>query len=62
MDENKNPAPPVVATDENQIMAERRGKLAAIRCDGQAFPNAVRRNALSAGRHAAADGRGYNTL
>jgi len=38
--------------DENQIMAERRGKLAALRVKGQAFPNDFRRDALAADLHA----------
>jgi len=38
--------------DENQIMAERRGKLAALRAKGQAFPNDFRRDALAADLHA----------
>ncbi|OON63212.1 lysine--tRNA ligase [Massilia sp. KIM] len=36
--ENQDQAP-IVAADENKIMAERRAKLAAIRQQGQAFPN-----------------------
>jgi lysyl-tRNA synthetase class 2 len=40
-------APP----DENAIMAERRQKLAALRAQGQAFPNDYRRSALAAGLH-----------
>jgi lysyl-tRNA synthetase, class II len=42
-------APPA---DENQIMAERRGKLAALRAQGQAYPNDFRRDALAADLHA----------
>ncbi len=33
------PAPPAAATDDNQLIAERREKLAAIRQQGIAFPN-----------------------
>jgi len=52
--DNKNnpsvtPEPP---QDENQIMAERRGKLAELRAKGQAFPNDFRRDALAADLHA----------
>ena len=43
--------------DENQIMAERRGKLAALRAKGNAFPNDFRRNALADELHAAHDGK-----
>jgi len=43
---------PEVPQDENQIMAERRGKLAALRAKGQAFPNDFRRDALAADLHA----------
>ena len=41
-------APP----DENAIIAERRQKLAALRAEGQAFPNDFRRTALAADLHA----------
>jgi lysyl-tRNA synthetase class 2 len=47
---NKPDAPPAV--DENQIIAERRAKLAAARARGQAFPNDFRRNALAGDLHA----------
>ena len=40
MAENKNEAPQAAPQDENQIIAERRGKLARLRQQGQAFPNA----------------------
>ena len=40
------------AQDENQIIAERRAKLAAARAQGQAFPNDFRRNALAGDLHA----------
>jgi len=52
MDENKNAAAPAAVVDENQIMAERRGKLTALRGHGQAFPNDFRRDALAADLHA----------
>ena len=38
--------------DENQIVAERRAKLAALRAQGQAFPNDFRRSDLAADLHA----------
>ncbi len=41
-----------VPQDENQIIAERRAKLAALRGKGQAFPNDFRRDALAADLHA----------
>jgi lysyl-tRNA synthetase class 2 len=44
------PEPP---QDENQIVAERRAKLAALRGRGNAYPNDFRRNALAADLHAA---------
>ena len=62
MDDHKNPAPPVVAADENQSMAERRGKLAAMRGQGQAFPNDFRRDALAADVHAAHGTKGNEEL
>ncbi len=51
MDNNKNIAPPAAPADENQIIAERRGKLRALRAGGQAFPNDFRRDALAAELH-----------
>ena len=52
--DNKNSpsGTPEVPQDENQIIAERRGKLAALRAKGQAFPNDFRRDALAADLHA----------
>jgi lysyl-tRNA synthetase, class II len=38
--------------DENQIIAERRAKLAALRAAGHAFPNDFRRDSLAADLHA----------
>ncbi len=57
MSENEAPAnapkaAPAAAEDENQIIAERRGKLAALRGHGNAFPNDFRRDALAADLHA----------
>jgi lysyl-tRNA synthetase class 2 len=45
-------APP---QDENQIIAERRGKLGALRVAGQAYPNDFARDALAGGLHARYD-------
>ncbi len=44
--------PTPIPQDENQIIAERRGKLAALRAKGQAFPNDFRRDSLAADLHA----------
>ena len=41
--------------DENQVIAERRAKLAALRAAGNAYPNDFRRSALAAELHAAHD-------
>jgi lysyl-tRNA synthetase class 2 len=54
MPENKNAAAPAAA-DENQIIAERRGKLGALRAAGQAYPNDFRRDALAGDLHAQYD-------
>jgi lysyl-tRNA synthetase class 2 len=48
--------PALAPADENQIIAERRGKLAALRSRGQAFPNDFRRDALAADLHASYGG------
>jgi lysyl-tRNA synthetase, class II len=50
------------AADENQIIAERRAKLAALRAQGQAFPNDFRRNALAAELHAAHGAKANDAL
>ncbi len=50
---DRNATPPVAPADENQIIAERRAKLAGLRAQGQAFPNDFRRDALAADLHAA---------
>ena len=62
MDENKSAAAPAVAVDENQIVAERRAKLAALRVHGQAFPNDFRRDALAADLHSVHGDKGNETL
>jgi len=61
-DKNKPSAPPVAPPDENQIIAERRAKLATLRAKGAAFPNDFRRDALAADLHAAHDGKDNETL
>ncbi len=45
------------AQDENQLIAERRAKLAALRASGPAFPNDFRRDALAADLQGAYGGR-----
>jgi lysyl-tRNA synthetase class 2 len=50
VNENNSAAPPPHA-DENQITAERRAKLAALRAQGNAFPNDFRRDSLAADLH-----------
>lgn len=51
---NDTPSPP---QDDNQIIAERRAKLTAIRAHGSAFPNDFRREHLAADLQRAHDGR-----
>ncbi len=46
---------PAAVADDNQILAERRAKLAALRAQGPAFPNDFRRSHLAAELHAAHD-------
>jgi lysyl-tRNA synthetase class 2 len=40
------------STDDNALIAERRGKLARLRESGAAYPNDFRRDALAADLHA----------
>jgi lysyl-tRNA synthetase, class II len=49
---DKTEQAPAGAADENQIIGERRAKLAALRAQGNAFPNDFRRDALAADLHA----------
>jgi lysyl-tRNA synthetase, class II len=56
-EKNERAAPAVVPQDENQIIAERRGKLAALRAGGNAFPNDFRRDSLAADLHEAHDAK-----
>jgi lysyl-tRNA synthetase, class II len=60
-DKKGPPDAPQPPQDENQIIAERRGKLNALRQHGQAYPNDFRRDALAADLHAAHD-RKDNTI
>ena len=52
-DDNSKKPPTEPPQDENQIIAERRAKLARLREAGQAFPNDFRRDCLAAEVHAA---------
>jgi len=55
-DEKKGPPEgPDEPRDENQIIAERRGKLTALRAAGPAYPNDFRRDALAGELHDAHD-------
>jgi len=56
------PAVPAAAQDENQIIAERRAKLAALRAAGNAFPNDFSRDALASDLHAAHDAKTNDEL
>jgi lysyl-tRNA synthetase class 2 len=51
----QNPADEAAPQDENQLIAQRREKLAALRAQGQAFPNDFRRNTLAGELHAEYD-------
>ena len=52
MSENKYNAGDAAQQDQNQSIAERRGKLALLRAQGNAYPNDFRRDALAADLHA----------
>jgi len=54
--------PDAIPQDENQIIAERRAKLAALRAGGQAFPNDFRRDALAGDLHAKHGGESNEAL
>jgi lysyl-tRNA synthetase class 2 len=55
--------PPAPAPqDDNQIIAERRAKLAALRAKGHAYPNDFRRDTLAGELHAAHDARSNEEL
>src|SRR5438045_7401442 len=57
-----NEAAPQQPADENQIIAERRAKLAALRAQGQAYPNDFQRTAIAGELHAAHDARSNEEL
>jgi lysyl-tRNA synthetase, class II len=59
---DKNEKTAEAPADENQIIAERRGKLADLRAKGQAYPNDFRRDALAADLHAKYDVIGNEVL
>ena len=59
MSDPKQAPPPA---DENQIVAERRGKLAALRAAGNAYPNDFRRDSLAGDLHAAHDASSHDAL
>jgi lysyl-tRNA synthetase, class II len=63
-DDNKNASPESDAPprDENQIIAERRGKLNALRANGNAYPNDFRRDALAGELHHAHDAKSTEEL
>jgi lysyl-tRNA synthetase class 2 len=50
-------SPAAAPADENQIIAERRAKLNALRSNGNAFPNDFRRDVLAGDLHAAHDAK-----
>jgi lysyl-tRNA synthetase, class II len=62
-DDKKGPRDgPEAPQDENQIIAERRAKLRALRERGQAYPNDFRRDALAGALHEVHDGKTNETL
>src|SRR5437588_7697533 len=60
MNDTRDPQPSL--QDENQIIAERRAKLRALRERGQAYPNDFRRDALAGALHEAHDGKTNDAL
>jgi lysyl-tRNA synthetase class 2 len=54
--------PDAIPQDENQIIAERRAKLAALRAGGQPFPNDFRRDALAGDLHGKHGGESNEAL
>jgi len=61
-DKKGPPDGPEAPQDENQIIAERRAKLRALRERGQAYPNDFRRDALAGALHEAHDGKTNDAL
>ena len=62
MANDKNPQAEPASPDENQIIAERRGKLAKLRERGPAFPNDFRRKHLAADLQKAHEGKSKEAL
>lgn len=62
MSEQQHPQPDTQALDENQIMAQRREKLAHLREQGIAFPNDFRRDAFAADLHQAYENQSKEAL
>jgi len=62
MSDRNATAPATPVANENQSIAERRAKLAALRAQGQAFPNDFRRDALAADLHGAHDAKSNDEL
>src|SRR5512142_991368 len=60
--DNDPKAPPEAPQDENQIIAERRAKLARLREQGPAFPNDFRRRDLASDLRAAHDAKTKDAL
>jgi lysyl-tRNA synthetase class 2 len=63
-DDNKKASAEAAAAppDENQIIAERRGKLKTLRATGNAYPNDFRRDALAADLHQGYDAKSADEL
>ena len=59
---NDPPENPLQAQDENQIIAERRARLAQLRRDGPAFPNDFRREHIAGDLHQAWGGKSNDEL
>src|SRR3546814_20011426 len=57
-----NEPTPSIATDENHLIAERRGKLAKLRAQGVAYPNDFQPDNVAAALHAAYDELDKETL
>src|ERR1700693_4110202 len=59
MNDNRNQPPPA---DENQIIAERRAKLAKLRESGNAYPNDFRRQHFAGDLHTAYGAQSHDEL
>jgi lysyl-tRNA synthetase class 2 len=62
MSKNNYPPAAPAPVDENQIIAERRAKLTALRVHGNAYPNDFRRDSLAADLHAKHDAKTNEVL